>query len=73
MQIAETTRMPLQPMRQRTNVSQSRQATDVSREERLQLLTERMQSRKTGIASDTYSERAQLLSLSGSFQNSWVA
>jgi hypothetical protein len=73
MQIAETARIPLQQFPQRAHVSQSRQTSDVSREERLQLLNERMQSRKTGVAADTYSERAQLLSGAGSFNNSWIA
>jgi len=73
MQIAETFRMTQQQFPQRTTASLNRQTSDVSREERLQLLTERMQSRNTGIAADTYSERAQLLSVSGSSQHSWVA
>lgn len=73
MRIAETARIPLPQPMQRTSVSNSTQVSDVSREERMQLLTEKMRSRTAGAAADTYSERAQLLSGVGSTRNSWIA
>jgi hypothetical protein len=73
MRITETVRTPLPPFAQRPATSPDRQTSDVSREERMQLLTERMQSQKSTAAAGTYSERAQLLSVSGSSQHSWVA
>jgi hypothetical protein len=73
MRITETAMTYVQQVMQRPPASHRNPASDVSREERLQLLSERMKSQKTGISPNTYSERAQLLSASGPSQHSWVA
>jgi hypothetical protein len=73
MRIVESAATRLQPFVQRTEASSARQGSDVSREERMQLLSKRLPSPISGTERNTYSERAQLLSVSGTPQQSWVA
>ena len=73
MRIAETTRTQFQQFVQPSAASRGRQASDVSREERVQLLTKKTPSHNIGSAPATYSERAQLLSVSTAARQTWVA
>jgi hypothetical protein len=72
MRIAETATTQLQQYVQRKTATPVRQVSNVSREERMQLLAHRMPARSSGTAPDTYGERAHLLSVSGTSQQSWI-
>jgi len=72
MRIADSASFKFQQSVQRSATPPARQASDVSREERMQLLTNRPHSQISIVESATYGERAQLLSVSGTPRQLWV-